>query len=97
MRNQRTEQNKQISVRLSARDHERLVREAEKLGTTIAEVAREHIKAAEKQAEIKDYFTSLLKHVTKNIFVITSEVADLTEQEKCVVQKKAEKLLGRKI
>lgn len=92
-----TNSGKQISVRLSSRDHENLSREAEQKGSTIAEVARLRIQQAEKDLELKDLVNSLLKHLTKSSFIITSVIAGLDSSEKQDALKKAEELLGRKI
>jgi predicted DNA-binding protein len=97
MRNPNTTPTKQISIRLPARDHERLVIESEKQGTTVAEIARQRIQQAEKQLEMKDLIASLLKHLTKTSFVVTSSVAGLDAQERQAALKHAEKMLGRKI
>lgn len=73
--------NRQISVRLSAQDYERLALEAEYQGTTIAEIARQRIQLAEKQVELKDLFSNLQAQMTQNTFVITSVVAGLNPDE----------------
>ena len=88
---------KQISIRLPALDHERLVLEAERKGTTVAEVARQRIQLAEKQIEIRDMLASLLNHLTKHSFVITSTVAGLDPDEKGAVRFSIEKQIGRRI
>lgn len=88
---------KQISIRLPAFDHERLVLEAERKGTTVAEVARQRIQLAEKQIEIKDMLASLLNHLTKHSFVITSTVAGLDPDEKEAARFSIEKQIGRRI
>lgn len=97
MINPKTTPTKQISIRLPARDHERLVRESEKQGATVAEVARQRIQLAEQQLELRDLLSSLLKHITKANFFVTSSVAGLDAQERQAALLKAEKLLGRKI
>lgn len=73
--------NKQISVRLSAQDYERLALEAEYQGTTIAEIARQRIQLAEKQVELKDLLNNLQAQMTQNTFVITSVIAGLDPDE----------------
>lgn len=87
----------QISIRLPAVDHERLVLDAEKKGTTVADIARQRIQLAEKQIETKDMLTSLLNHLTKHSFVITSTVAGLDPDEKAAAQLAIEKQLKRRI
>lgn len=90
-------QTQQISIRLPARDHERLVLDAESKGTTVADIARQRIHLAEKQIEIRDLLTSLLNHLTKHSFVITSTVAGLNPDEKADAQLAIEKQLNRRI
>ena len=97
MRNSSSTPTKQISIRLPARDHERLVRESEKQGATVAEVARQRIQMAEQQIELKDLLSSLLKHITRANLFVTSSVAGLDAQERQEALLKAEKLLGREI
>jgi hypothetical protein len=87
----------QISIRLPAIDHQRLVLDAEKKGTTVADIARQRIQLAEKQIEIRDMLTSLMNHLTKHSFVITSTVAGLDPDEKEAAQLAIEKQLKRKI
>lgn len=87
----------QISIRLPVVDHERLVLEAEKKGTTVADIARQRIQLSEKQIEIKDMLTSLLSHLTKHSFVITSTVAGLDPDEKAAAQLAIEKQLNRRV
>lgn len=72
---------KQISVRLSAQDFERLASEAEHQGATIAEIARQRIQSAEKQVELRDLINNLRAEITQNTFVITSVVAGLNPDE----------------
>ncbi|MAD53146.1 MULTISPECIES: hypothetical protein [unclassified Idiomarina] len=88
---------KQVSVRLPARDHQRLVLEAERQGTTVAEVARQRIQLAEKQIELRDMISSLLSHITKNIFVITANVAGLNPDESEAARISIEKQLKRRL
>jgi len=97
MSNSNTIQKKQVSVRLPVRDFECLVRESEIQGTTVAEIARQRIQQAEKQLEIKSLIASLLKHVTKENFVVTSSIAGLDAQEKRAALRQAEEMLGRKL
>ncbi|MGB3724440.1 MAG: hypothetical protein WA981_01635 [Glaciecola sp.] len=87
----------QISVRLAALDHERLVLEAERKGTTVAEVARQRIQLAEKQIELRDMLASLLNHLTKHSFVITSTVAGLDPDEAESARLSIEKQIRRRI
>lgn len=87
----------QISVRLPARDHQRLMLEAERQGTTVAEIARQRIQLAEKQIELRDMISSLLSHITKNTFVITSNVAGLSLEESESTRISIEKQLKRRL
>lgn len=72
---------KQISVRLTAQDFERLALEAENQGATIAEIARQRIQSAEKQVELRDLMNNLRAEIAQNTFVITSVVAGLNPDE----------------
>lgn len=86
----------QISVRLPVKDYEQLVFEAEKQGTTVAEIARQRIQLAEKQIELRDLISSLLNHITKYSFVITSTVAGLNPDEIETAKTSIEQKLKRK-
>lgn len=72
---------KQISVRLSTQDYERLASEAEHQGATVAEIARQRIRLAEKHVELRDLINNLQAEITQNTFVITSVVAGLNPDE----------------
>jgi predicted DNA-binding protein len=87
----------QISIRLPMRDHQRLVLEAEKQGATVAEIARQRIQLAEKQVELRDMLSSLLNHITKSTFVITSNVAGLNPDQIDQVKANIEEQLKRRL
>lgn len=90
-------QTQQISVRLPAKDHQRLVLEAERQGATVAEIARQRIQIAEKQIELRDLISSLLNRITKNTFAITSIIAGLDPDETEVAREKIEQQLKRRL
>lgn len=87
---------KQISVRLSAQDYERLASEAEHQGATVAEIARQRIQSAEKQVELRDLINNLQAEITQNIFVITSVVAGLDPDEAHAAKVSIRKKLTRR-
>ncbi|MBY8291488.1 hypothetical protein KW537_14415 [Vibrio fluvialis] len=85
----------QISVRLPAKDHQSLVLEAERQGTTVAEIARQRIRQAENQIDLQSMLSSLLKQIMTDTFVITSNVAGLNPDEFESAKENIEKQLKR--
>jgi predicted DNA-binding protein len=97
MKKAKSSATKQISIRLSAKDYERLELAAEKDGTTIADIARQRIQQGEKQLDQVNLMQTLLKHITKRVFVITSEIANLDDEEKGEALSKIESSIGKPI
>ncbi|WP_233080045.1 hypothetical protein [Rheinheimera soli] len=87
----------QISLRMPLADHQRLVLDAEKRGTTVADIARQRIQLAEQQIELKDMLSSVVNILTSHMFTITSVVAGLNPDEKENARALIEAQLKRKI
>lgn len=88
---------KQVSVRLCEQQHNRFEREADKRGLFVSDIVKEKLNLAEKQVETKEMLTSLLNHIIKDTFVITSTVAGLDPDEKETAKLSIEKQLRRRI
>lgn len=93
----KSDQTVQLSVRLPAQSHQKLVMEAERQGATVAEIARQRLQQAEKQLELNELLRSIASLLTQNMFTITSAVAGLNAQEYENVRARLEGQLKRRL
>jgi hypothetical protein len=76
------EKTAQVSIRISLSEHRDLLIAAEKMGTTLSDIARQRIRMSAKQIELSSQLSQLEKRLLQKVFDICCAVANLDDDEK---------------